>query len=157
VPALEEPHAEAPKSMRERLTQHRANPACAGCHSRIDPMGFALENYDVIGRWRDQDAGKPVDNSGELADGTKFKGPDELKAVLLDHKDQFIRNLTTKMLGYALGRGLTVKDSCAVDSIVAQLKDNNYSAQTLIEAIVLSVPFQYQAGSPPHRKEQQKP
>jgi len=143
--------------MRERLTQHRANPACAGCHSRIDPMGFALENYDVIGRWRDQDAGKPVDNSGELADGTKFQGPDELKAVLLDHKDQFIRNLTTKMLGYALGRGLTVKDSCAVDSIVAQLKDNNYSAQTLIEAIVLSVPFQYQAGSPQRRKEQQKP
>ena len=83
--------------------------------------------------------------------------PDELKAVLLDHKDQFIRNLTTKMLGYALGRGLTVKDSCAVDSIVAQLKDNNYSAQTLIEAIVLSVPFQYQAGSPQRRKEQQKP
>jgi len=157
VPALEEAHAEAPKSMRERLTQHRANPVCAGCHSRIDPMGFALENYDVIGRWRDQDAGKPVDNSGELADGTKFKGPDELKAVLLDHKDQFIRNLTTKMLGYALGRGLTVKDSCAVDSIVAQLKDNNYSAQTLIEAIVLSVPFQYQAGSPQRRKEQQKP
>jgi len=158
VPLLEEPHeGAAPKSTRERLAQHRANAACAGCHSRIDPLGFALENYDVIGRWRDQEGGKPVDNSGELADGTKFQGPDELKAALLDRKELFIRNLTNKMLGYALGRGLTLKDSCTVDTIVAQLRDNDYSAQKLIEAIVLSVPFRYQAGIPPSRKEQQKP
>jgi hypothetical protein len=148
VPALEETREGAPpKSVREKLTQHRANPACAGCHSRIDPLGFALENFDVVGRWRDQDAGKPVDDAGELPDGRKFQGPDELKAVLLEHKDLFVRNLTNKMLGYALGRGLTLKDSCTVDNIVAQLKDNNYSAQTLIEAIVLSVPFRYQAGA----------
>ena len=154
VPALEEPHeGAAPKSVRERLTQHRANPTCAGCHRRIDPLGFALDNYDVIGRWRDQDAGKAVDTSGQLPDGAKFEGPDQLKTVLLDHKDVFIRNLTNKMLGYALGRGLTLSDSCTVDNIVAQLKDNNYSAQTLVDAIVLSVPFRYQAG----RKEQQKP
>jgi Protein of unknown function (DUF1592)/Protein of unknown function (DUF1588)/Protein of unknown function (DUF1585)/Protein of unknown function (DUF1587)/Protein of unknown function (DUF1595) len=154
VPALEADHEGAPpKSVREKLTQHRANPACAGCHSRIDPLGFGLENFDVIGRWRSEDAGKPVDSSGELPDGKKFQGPDELKAVLLDHKDLFIRNLTSKMLGYALGRGLTLKDSCTVDNIVAQLKDNNYSAQTLIEAIVLSVPFRYQA---PSRKEHEK-
>jgi Protein of unknown function (DUF1592)./Protein of unknown function (DUF1588)./Protein of unknown function (DUF1585). len=108
VPALEESRPGVPaKTVARGLTQHRANPACAGCHSRIDPMGFALENYDVVGRWRDQDAGKPVDNAGEMPDGTKFAGPDELKAVLLDHKDLFIRNLTNKMLGYALGRGLT--------------------------------------------------
>jgi hypothetical protein len=157
VPALEESHdGAAPKSVRERLTQHRANPTCAGCHSRIDPLGFALDNYDVLGRWRDQDAGKPVDTSGQLPDGAKFEGPDQLKQVLLEHKDVFIRNLTNKMLGYALGRGLTLSDSCTVDNIVAQLKDNNYSAQTLIEAIVLSVPFRYQAASPSGRKEQQK-
>jgi hypothetical protein len=170
VPPLEEHQesAESPKSLRERLTRHREDPACASCHSRIDPLGFALENYDPIGRWRDRDGGKPVDTSGELADGTKFNGPEELKAVLLDRKDLFIRNLTTRMLGYALGRGLTLKDSCTVDSIVAQVKANDYRAQALIEAIVLSVPFRYQAGNPPqpstpkldpisrNRKEQQK-
>jgi hypothetical protein len=136
-----------PKSVRERLTQHRENPVCASCHSRIDPLGFALENYDAIGRWRDEDGGKPVDNSGELPDKTTFSGPEELKKVLLDRKELFIRNLTNKMLGYALGRGLTLKDSCTVDSIVAQLKDNDYSARTLVEAIVLSVPFRQQAPS----------
>ena len=157
VPPLDEPHeGAAPKSVRERLTQHRANPVCASCHSRIDPLGFALENFDAIGRWRDQDAGKPIDNASELADGTKFQGPDQLKAVLLERKDLFIRNLTNKMLGYALGRGLTLKDSCTVDSIVAQLKDNDYRAQTLIEAIVLSVPFRYQAAAL-QQKEQPKP
>jgi hypothetical protein len=148
VPALEEAHeGSEPKSVRERLTQHRANPACASCHSRIDGLGFALENFDPIGRWRDEDGGKPVDNSGELADGTKFRGPDELKTALMERKELFVRNLTAKMLGYALGRGLTLKDSCTVDSIVAQLKKNDYRAQTLIEEIVLSIPFRYQAGA----------
>jgi hypothetical protein len=131
-------------TVRERLTQHRANAVCASCHSRIDGLGFALENYDAIGRWRDQDSGKPVDNSGELADGSKFKGPEELKTMLLQRKDIVMRNLASRMLGYALGRGLTVKDSCAVDEIVAQVKAQNYRAQSLIEAIVLSVPFRYQ-------------
>lgn len=150
VPALDEAHGgTAPKSVRERLTQHRENAVCASCHSRIDPLGFALENYDPIGRWRAEDGGKPVDNSAEMADGTKFAGPDELKRVLLDRKDLFIRNLAGKMLGFALGRGLTLKDSCAVDDIVAQVKTRDYSAQSLVEAIVLSVPFRNQA----HRKE----
>ena len=152
VPALEkQASAESPRSVREMLTLHRANPACATCHSRIDPLGFALENYDFIGRWRDQDAGKPIDNRGELPDGTIVAGPQSLKAALLDRKDLFVRNLTVKMLGYALGRGLTPQDSCAVDSIVAELRENDYRAQKLIELIVLSVPFQYQpptAGRP---------
>lgn len=149
VPALEdEKHGGAvAKTVRERLTQHRENAVCAGCHSRIDPLGFALENYDAIGRWRDTEAGKPVDATGELIDGTRFQGPDELKAALLARKELFIRNLTSKMLGYALGRGLTLKDSCTVDAIVSKLKENDYKAQTLIESIVLSVPFRYQAGS----------
>ena len=152
VPALEkQASAESPRSVREMLTLHRANPACATCHSRIDPLGFALENYDFIGRWRDQDAGKPIDNRGELPDGTLVAGPQSLKAALLDRKDLFVRNLTVKMLGYALGRGLTMQDSCTVDRIVAELKENDYRAQKLIELIVLSVPFQYQpptAGRP---------
>ncbi|MSV28134.1 MAG: DUF1588 domain-containing protein [Bryobacterales bacterium] len=163
VPALEEAHATAtPRTVRERLTQHRENPACAGCHSRIDGLGFALENYDAIGRWRDEEAGKPVDTSGELSDGTKFQGPEQMKAVLLERKDYFIRNLTAKMLGYALGRGLTLRDSCTVDDIVSKLKENDYSAQTLIREIVSSVPFRNQAAMPPPaplraRKEQDKP
>src|SRR6266851_5267489 len=110
VPALEKQGTTEPKSVREMLNQHRADAACASCHSRIDPLGFALENYDFIGRWRDQDAGKPIDNRGELPDGTIVAGPQSLKAALLDRKDLFVRNLTAKMLGYALGRGLNAQD-----------------------------------------------
>jgi mono/diheme cytochrome c family protein len=150
VPALEEAHVGGVAiTMRERLEQHRRDPACATCHSRIDPLGFGLENYDVLGRWRTTDDGLPVYVQGELPDGTKFNGPDELKAVLLSRKDQFIRNLTRKMLGYALGRGLRLEDSCTVDEIVARLKETDYRAQTLVEEIVLSVPFRYQAGAGP--------
>ncbi len=146
VPALPEDHSgTVPTSVRERLTLHRANPVCASCHARIDPLGFALENFDALGRWRDEDGGKPVDSSAELIDGTKIQGPAQLKTYLLDRKDLVIRNLASKMLGYALGRGLTPKDSCVIDDIMAQVKDNDYSAQTLIEATVLSVPFRYQA------------
>lgn len=142
VPPLEETAAgAAPKSVRERLEKHRANAVCASCHSRIDPLGFALENYDTIGRWRDQDAGKPVDSSGEMTDGTKINGPAQLKAALMERKDLFVRNLTNKLLGYALGRGLTLRDSCTVDAIVADVKAKDYSSQALIEGIILSTPF----------------
>ena len=88
-----------------------------------------------------EEAGKPVDNSSAMADGKKLVGADGLKALLLEKKDIFVRNLTNKMLGYALGRGLTLKDSCTVDAIVADMKQNDYSAGKLVEAIVLSVPF----------------
>ena len=88
-----------------------------------------------------------IDNSGELADGTTFQGPDGLKTALLERKELFIRNLTSKMLGYALGRGLTLEDSCTVDAIVARLRENDYRTRTLIEEIVLSMPFRYQAGN----------
>ncbi len=148
VPALKENEAgAAPQTLRERLEQHRANAVCATCHDRIDPLGFALENYDVLGRWRTSDAGKPIDSAGQLPDGTKIAGPDDLKKVLLDRKDGFIRFFTTKMLGYALGRGLTPGDSCTVDQIVAKVAEENYSSQTLIREIVLSVPFRYQAAT----------
>jgi hypothetical protein len=155
VPALDEERKDGvQQSVRERMSQHRANPACAGCHSRIDPIGFALDNYDVLGRWRTEDAGKPIDTTGEMPDGTKIDGPERLKAVLMEKKDLFVRNLATKLLGYALGRGLTLTDSCTVDEIAAQVKANDYDARTLIEAVVLSTPFRYQAGAaaaPPAR------
>jgi hypothetical protein len=108
-------------------------------------LGFALENYDVIGRWRTHEAGKPLDTTGELADGTRFEGPEGLRKILMDRKELFLRNFTSKMLGYALGRGLTVRDSCTVDQIVETLKQKDYRIQALIEEIVLSVPFRYQA------------
>ena len=150
VPLLEENKgAAAAKTVRERLAQHRASPDCAGCHSRIDPLGFALENFDVLGKWRDQEEGKPVDASGEMSDGTKLDGPDQLKAALLARRDVFARNLTSKLLGYALGRGLTLQDSCTVDAIVAKLRENGYKARTLLEEIVLSTPFREQQGATP--------
>ena len=156
VPPLDDPkEGAAPATLRERLAQHRANPACASCHDRIDPLGFALENYDVLGRWRTEDAGKPIDAKGELPDGTKFEGPDQLKAALMAKKDLFLRNFTNKVLGYALGRGLTLEDSCTVDSILADMEQNDYSAYSLINAVVMSVPFRYQAAAAPVTKPKQ--
>jgi len=155
VPALPERGAGGqPATVRERLTLHRANAACAGCHARIDPIGFTLENFDALGRWRDTDGGKPVDATGELADGSVLHGLPELKTYLLSRKDLMIRNLAAKMLGYALGRALTPGDACVVDDIAAQVKYHDYSAQTLIEAVVLSSPFRYQ--SPRHAEEAKK-
>jgi mono/diheme cytochrome c family protein len=149
VPALVEAHdPEAPKTLRERLVEHRRQPACATCHNRMDPIGFGLENYDVLGRYRTEDAGMAIDSKGELPDGRKFEGARELKAILFDQKDVFIRNLTTKLLAYALGRGLTIEDRCAVDAIVDQLKSSGYCAHTLVREIVRSVPFRYQPGTP---------
>ena len=156
VPPLEEPkEGIAPATLRERLAQHRANPACASCHDRMDPLGFALENYDVLGRWRTEDAGKPIDAKGELPDGTTFEGPDQLKAVLMEKKDLFLRNFTNKVLGYALGRGLTLEDACTVDAILADMKQNDYSAHSLINGVVMSVPFRYQAAAAPVTKSKQ--
>ena len=150
VPPLDgEAKGTAVRSVRERLSKHRDNPACASCHSRIDPLGFALDNYDVIGRWRTEEGGLPVDPSGELPDGTKIHGPAELRGVLMKRRDLFVRNLATKMLGYALGRGLTLNDSCTVDAIVAEVKEKDYDAQSLIEAVALSVPVRYQAAQTP--------
>jgi hypothetical protein len=147
VPPLEEATAAKPRTVREILTQHRADPVCASCHSRIDPLGFALENYDALGVWRNTDAGKAVDASGELPDGTRFAGPAQLKKLLLERKGLFLRNLTNRMLGYALGRGLNRRDSCVVNDILAQVEAGNFSAQTLIQSVVLSMPFRYQAGT----------
>jgi hypothetical protein len=144
IPELpENTQGEPPKTLRERLSIHRENPACASCHDRIDPLGFSLENFDPIGRWRTEDAGKPIDSSGQMPNGFSFEGAEGLKQVLFERKDEFIRHLTVKMLGYALGRGLVREDYCTVEDIINQLEENHYSAQTLIWEIITSVPFQY--------------
>jgi hypothetical protein len=144
VPPLDEKQtAVSPQSIRELLEQHRANATCAACHNLIDPIGFGLENYDLLGRWRSEEGGKPIDAKGELPDGTKFDGPQELKQVLLGRKDEFIRHLTTKMLGFAVGRGLTVEDHCTVEEIVKKVREGGYRSHVLVAEIVCSMPFRY--------------
>jgi uncharacterized protein DUF1592/uncharacterized protein DUF1588/uncharacterized protein DUF1585/uncharacterized protein DUF1587/uncharacterized protein DUF1595/cytochrome c len=150
VPQLDERKAAATaQSIRELLEQHRENATCAACHNSIDPIGFGLENYDLLGRWRTEEAGQPIDAKGELPDGAKFDGPQELKQVLLSRKDDFIRHLTTKMLGYALGRGLTVEDQSTVEQITTKVREGEYRSQVLIAEIVCSVPFRYRASDAP--------
>jgi mono/diheme cytochrome c family protein len=129
--------------MREQMAQHRANPGCASCHAQMDELGFALENFDAIGEWRDIDAaGSPVDASSKLPDGTAFKGPVELRKVLLSHSDDFLTSLTEKLLTYALGRGLEAADAPAVRRIKRDAAGANYSFSSLIRGIVTSTPFQ---------------
>jgi hypothetical protein len=131
------------KSLRQRLEIHRQDATCAACHDRLDPLGFALENFDPIGRFRKEDNGVPVDSEGALPSGEKIAGSDGLKKLLMERREQFIRQLTTKMLGYALGRGLVDSDYCVVDAISDDLAAHNYEAHRLILGIVRSTPFRY--------------
>ena len=129
--------------MREQMAQHRANPGCASCHAQMDELGFALENFDAIGEWRDLDAaGAPIDAAAKLPDGTSFKGPVELRKVLRSHSDDFLTSLTEKLLTYALGRGLEPADAPAVRRIKREAAAANYSFSALIQGIVASTPFQ---------------
>jgi hypothetical protein len=141
TPLKEDRAAETAVTMRRRMELHRANPSCAVCHNRLDPLGFGLENYDGIGGWRDRDAGVPVDASGTLPSGQSFRGPAELKAILKTRPRDFARCLTEKMMTYALGRGLEESDRCAVDRIVKDLESHGYRAMVLIQGIVASEPF----------------
>jgi hypothetical protein len=130
-------------TMREQMEQHRADPVCASCHSRMDPLGFALENYDGVGRWRNKDAGSPIDASGVLPDGTKFVGPAGLKKILTTKdRDEFIHTATEKLLLYALGRGLEYYDQPAVRAIAREAGQDDYRMSALIAAIVKSTPFE---------------
>jgi hypothetical protein len=144
VPSL--PDDDTPRdgiSLRERLELHRARAECNGCHSRIDPLGFGLENFDPLGRWRDDIAGQPVDSAGVLPSGEKFNGPAELKRVLLKRNWDIMKNLARKMLGYALGRELTKFDACVVDQSVKALHEGGHRSHILVERIVLSYPFSH--------------
>ncbi len=129
-------------TLRVRMEQHRADPNCASCHARMDPLGFGLENFDAIGSWRDQDGKFPVDASGTLPDGRSFTGPAELKAVLLTKIKPFSRCLTEKLMTYALGRGLEYPDRCAVEKIADSVLADGGRFSKLISAIVHSDPFQ---------------
>jgi len=150
VPAL--PEAEATGkvlSMRERLSEHRKNPACAGCHARMDPLGFALENFDATGKWRTVESSgpadksrNPIDASGQLADGTQFDGAKGLRQVLLERSDQFVYRMTERLLTYALGRGSDWYDAPAIRAAVSRAKKDDYRFSALIMGIVESVPFQ---------------
>lgn len=150
VPSLDEKNETLkPSSLRQRLEAHRANPVCASCHDAMDPLGFGLENYDVLGGWRTRVGVARIDAAGELPGGEQFNGPVELKRLLLQRKKQFMRNLTRKVLGFALARGLTNEDLCVVESIVGKLESEDYRAQTLMTEIVKSVPFRYKQSHPP--------
>lgn len=134
-------------TLRQRMEQHRANPSCASCHARMDPLGFGLENFDGIGAWRDKDGAFPIDPSGELGNGESFLGPGELKALLLKRKrNEFIRCLSEKMLTYALGRGLEYYDKCAIDKIANGMTKDHYKFSSLIDEVVKSTPFQMLRG-----------
>jgi hypothetical protein len=129
--------------MRELMAAHRANPVCAGCHAQMDQLGFALENFDGIGEWRDiYISGAPVDAAGQLPDGTKFNGPDDLRKLLRKHSDEFVTTVTERLLTYALGRGLAATDNPAVRQIRRDAAGDNYRFESLIRAIVASTPFQ---------------
>jgi hypothetical protein len=142
VPALDIKDVGTAASVRERLEAHRANPACSACHSKMDPLGFALENYDGIGRWREADGQIPIDAKGQLPDGTTFNGALELKVLLRAKSGQFVRGFTEKMLTYGLGRGLESYDKRAIEKIATQAEANGDRFSEVIDGIVDSAPFQ---------------
>jgi mono/diheme cytochrome c family protein len=147
VPPLKESSGGgADQSLRVRMEIHRKNPGCASCHSRMDPIGFGLENFDAIGAWRAQDGKFPVDASGILPDGATFNGPSDLKRIVLSRKEDFVRCVAEKMLTYALGRGLEYYDKCAVERICEGLKNSDYRFSALVVEIVESVPFRERKG-----------
>ena len=144
-----EDQAELKGTLRQRMEQHRANPSCAVCHKVMDQLGFALENYDAVGRWRDTEESNTIDATGELPDGTVFDGAMELQqTVKTKMRDQFVRCLTEKMLIYALGRGLEYFDECTVDKIISQTQSKNYQFSELIVAVATSDPFTKRQGTP---------
>ena len=144
IPELESEEEDGHKlTLREAMELHRANPTCASCHARMDPVGFALENFDAIGRWREEDGGQPIDASGTFPNGVEFSGPAGLKQTLLtDYREQFVSTVAEKLLTYALGRGVEYYDQPAVRAIVDEASKKDYRLTDLIVAVAKSVPFQ---------------
>jgi mono/diheme cytochrome c family protein len=146
-PLAEGAAAQLTGTLRQRLEQHRADPACASCHARMDPIGFGFENYDGIGAWRAREGEFPIDATGQLLTGETFNGAAEFKRLMLKtRRDQFARCLSEKLLTYALGRGLERYDKCAVDQITANLAKGHYKFSSLVLEIVKSTPFQMTRG-----------
>lgn len=143
VPALSEKPADVQEmTMRQRMEAHRTNPGCASCHAQMDPIGFALENFDAVGRWRTSEGRSAIDGSGVLPDGTRFQGPAELRRILLGRRDQIARTVTEKLMTYALGRELDSYDMPAVRKILAEAAPGGYRWSSLILGVIRSVPFQ---------------
>ena len=150
VPELDTGDEGSAGSLREALERHRANPACAACHASLDPLGFALENFDAVGAFRtEEEAGVPVDPSGALPDGTLIDGPDGLRRVLLNRRQEFVETLAGKLLTYALGRGLESYDQPAVREIRRRTEAGDYRFSALVSAIVDSVPFRFRRAPEP--------
>jgi mono/diheme cytochrome c family protein len=147
VPPLDEQAVGTTTSLRKQMEAHRTNAICASCHSRMDPLGFALENYDAIGKWRTMDGSFPVDSSGVLAGGRKFSTPAEMRQILITQRlPEFSRTLTQKLLTYALGRGLERYDRPTVRDITTKVAASGYGFQTLVREVVRSLPFQSRRG-----------
>jgi hypothetical protein len=136
-------------SLRQQMETHRADALCASCHSKMDPLGFALENYDAIGKWRTEDGKFPVDASGKFPNGKEFKTPAEMKSLLKQNMPEFTRCVAEKMLTYALGRGVESFDRLTVQDLVRQTSQSDYKMQSLILGIVHSVPFRERRGEQP--------
>jgi hypothetical protein len=144
VPSLKEPDKGAkPRSMREQLAEHRASPTCASCHKVMDPLGFALESFDAVGAWRTTEGGRPIDTSGQLADGSSVDGAVTLRQALLERPDVFVGTMIEKLMVYALGRGLTYHDMPAVRRATREAGAEGYRFSAVVLAVARSTPFQY--------------
>jgi hypothetical protein len=130
------------------METHRTDALCASCHSKMDPLGFSLENYDAVGKWRTQDGKFPIDASGKFPSGEQFNGPAEMKELLKTNMPEFTRCVAEKMLTYALGRGVESFDRITVQNLVRQTAQHDYKLQTLILGIVHSAPFEERQGQP---------
>jgi hypothetical protein len=151
VPSLPEDNTEhgTSASMRERMERHRTNPVCASCHARMDPLGFALENFDGIGTWRAAEGKTPIDASGTLPDGSHFQGPAGLRSILLSRREEFVQTVAEKLLTYALGRGVEYYDAPSVRKITRDAAAKDYRWSSLIGGIVNSAPFQLRRSREP--------
>ncbi len=159
MPALKENGLDGERrSVRERLDAHRSNPGCAVCHVRMDPLGFSLENFDALGRWRTMSDGVPVDGSASLPDGSRFDGIAGLRALLVNHREDFVRTVTERLLSYAIGRGTESSDWPAVRRIVHESAARDHRWSAIILGIVRSTPFGMSTSAAPmavaHEKEQ---
>jgi len=148
VPPLEESDRSNPTSLRERMERHRRSPVCASCHSKMDPLGFAMEHFDAIGRWRESDGGAPINATIEWG-GATVDSPRAFREALLASGDEFVRTVTEKLLTYAIGRGLDYPDAPTVRAIVRDLKRDDLRWSSLVRAVVASDPFQMRRGPTP--------
>ncbi|MCH8268982.1 MAG: DUF1588 domain-containing protein, partial [Acidobacteria bacterium] len=151
VPSLEERKDDdgKPLTMRQQMELHRVKPACASCHRLMDPLGFALENYDATGKWRSKVGNTPIDASGVLPDGTEFQGPAELRKLLLSRPEQLVHTITEKLLTYALGRGVEYTDAPAIRRMMREAAPGGYRWSSLVTGIVKSTPFQMRRSQEP--------